>query len=272
MNNTYTKERYVAMLDIMGFKSIVARRKPENIYKLFDKVYEEVNRQRSFKRLDITIFSDTIIIIADDGSIESYEDIVISSSHFVNLFIKDGYAINGAIAYGEVTYDKTKNICFGKPITNAHILQEDLFFYGVVLHDSVIEHKRSYTRIPFNWGFRSTLGVDVIINLKVPIKSKGMQEYYCVNWCEGFYPHNAIFQEQIKPVKECIKNIYRKNMKSGRGIFYIMNTEIVLKQWFDFTAIKNGFEGWGDMICEEVTTRCPEIDSNGNRCDLGYTN
>ncbi len=261
------RECYVAMLDIMGFKSIVKRRKPENVYKLFEKVYIEAERQRSFKTLDIIIFSDTIIIITDDNTMHSYEDIVISSSNFANLFIKDGYAINGAITYGEVTYDKDKNICFGIPLTDAHILQEDLFFYGIVLHESANKQRRTYASCPF----LHHQCVDMVINLKVPTKSKGLKEFYCVNWCEGFYSHNACFEDQIKPVKKCIRNIYNKNQKSERGMLYIINTEMVLKQWFDFTARTNHSIGWGDPIYEEVEMRCPEMNYKGIRCDLEYS-
>ena len=264
--DSHTKQRYVAMLDIMGFKSMIERYKPKTIYQLFKKVYDEVERQNNFKQLDITIFSDTIIIVSKDDSKSCYEDIVISSSHFANLFIKNGYAINGVIAFGDVTYDKTKNICFGIPITNAHILQEDLFFYGIVLHESANKQRQKYMGIPFQYYNC----IDMVIDLKVPIKSKGMQVYYCVNWCEGFYTRNPCFQDQIKPIKECIRNMYMKNKKSGRGMFYIMNTEIVLKQWYDFTARTTGFSGWGDLISEEVETRCPEVNESSNRCDLEY--
>ena len=195
-----------------------------------------------------------------------YEDIVFSSAHFANLFIRNGYAINGVIAFGDVTHDEEKNICFGMPITDAHILQEDLFFYGIVLHKSANEKRLEYAGTPFV----NTQVRDMVISLKVPIKSKGMQEYYCVNWCEVFYSHNVCFKDQIEPIKTYIRNIYIKNKKSGRGIFYTMNTEIVLKQWYDYTGRTNGHRGWGDLISEEVETRCPEFDSECKRCDLKY--
>ena len=262
----HTKKQYVAMLDIMGFKAMVEKNNPSKIYTLFNKIYDESSRQHAFKQLDITIFSDTIIIVSHDDSMGCYEDIVFSSAHFANLFIKNGYAINGVIAFGDVTHDKEKNICFGMPIIDAHILQEDLFFYGIVLHESANKKRLEYTGTPF---LHQNV-VDMIINLKVPIKSKGMEEYYCVNWCESFYFRNACFKDQIEPIKKCIRNIYKKNRKSGKGMFYIMNTEMVLKEWYDRTARDNKEIGWGDLISEEVETRCPEVNNNDKRCDLSY--
>ena len=53
-------------------------------------------------------------------------------------------------------------------------------------------------------------------------------------------------------------------------MFYIMNTEMVLKEWYDRTARDNKEIGWGDLISEEVETRCPEVNNNDKRCDLSY--
>lgn len=253
----YTKSRYVAMLDIMGFKAIVEKKASSRVYSLLKKVYNEATNQSSYAKLKISIFSDTILIISDNDTQECYEDIVKSSAYFANLFIKNGYAINGAIAFGSVTFDEEKNICFGKPIIDAHLMQEDLFFYGIVLHETAEKKRWEYKSVPFYY-FQ---GMDVVIDLKIPLKSKGWVKMYCVNWCEAYFPHNATFQDQISPIKTQIDELYKSSQKSGRGAYYVMNTEVVLKQWFDFTAEKGSSEGWGKLISEERITNCPTCDN-----------
>lgn len=253
----YTKPRYVAMLDIMGFKAIVEKKSSKTVYALLEKVHKESMNQSSFTKLKISIFSDTILIISDDDSKECYEEIVVSSAYFANLFIKNGYAINGVIAFGNVTFDEEKNICFGKPIVDAHLMQEDLFFYGIVLHETAEKKRREYSGVPFYY-FQ---GMDVVIDLKIPLKSKGWVKMYCINWCEAYFPHNATFQDQINPIKTQINELYKSSQKSGRGIYYVMNTEVVLKQWFDFTAEKGSPKDWGKLISEERITNCPTYDN-----------
>ena len=84
----FKKQCFVAMLDIMGFKSLVEQ-DLETTYKLLSRVYKEAKRQIQYKTLDFSIFSDTIIIVSHNDDIESFEDIIISSAHFIRLFIKE---------------------------------------------------------------------------------------------------------------------------------------------------------------------------------------
>lgn len=253
----YTSQRFVAMLDIMGFKDIVKKKSSITVYSLLKKVYDEAISQRNFSKLKISLFSDTLLIISDGGSKECYEDIVLSSAFFANLFIKNGYAINGAIAYGDVTFDEEKNICFGEPVIDAHLLQEDLFFYGIVLHDSADKKRKTYKSVLF---FNYPV-LDLVIDLKIPLKSNGWVKMYCVNWCEAFFLKNVPFQNQILPIKIQIEKLYNSSKDSCRGAYYVMNTEVVLKQWFDFTSDKNGSNGWGKLISEEKITNCPSYDN-----------
>ena len=124
----YTKQRFVAVLDIMGFKKIVECNQASVVYSKLKNIYDMAIETQKYFKLHFSIFSDSIFLITDDDSQESFEDIVIVASQFMR-FMKQGIAINGAIAYGNVTYDQERNIVFGRPINEAHLCQESLFCY-----------------------------------------------------------------------------------------------------------------------------------------------
>ena len=73
----YTKERFVAVLDIMGFKSMVEKNNPSDIYKIMRRIYDETSEVREYTKLNTIVFSDSIFIISEDDSVESFQDIVL---------------------------------------------------------------------------------------------------------------------------------------------------------------------------------------------------
>lgn len=51
--------------------------------------------------------------------------------------LTEGIPYKGAMSIGMMTCDIDKSIYFGQPLIDAYYLQEELYFYGVVLHGSV---------------------------------------------------------------------------------------------------------------------------------------
>ena len=251
----YRRKCFVAMLDIMGFKNLVEQN-PEITYNLLKRAYLEAKRQAKYKTLDISIFSDTIIIVSQSDSKESFEDIIISSSHFIKLFLDEGFAINGAITYGDVVYDKSKNLCFGIPVSKAHLLQEDLFCYGIIIDSSVLTKIKDFNNSAFS-SYNHLITSDIIIEIKVPLKSKGWITLSFINWLEIEQP-NLSHKQQISIAKEQLTKLCKNLPSQGRANMYFVNTENCLKQWYDFTGIKNYTSGWGDTITDKYFMRVCE--------------
>ena len=59
----YTKERFVAVLDIMGFKSMVEKNNDSDVYKIMRRIYDETSEVREYAKLNTIVFSDSIFII-----------------------------------------------------------------------------------------------------------------------------------------------------------------------------------------------------------------
>lgn len=70
---------------------------------------------------------------------------------------------------------------------------------------------------------------------------------------------NPDMAKQKNDVKTIIKNLYETYRDVGRGTYYIQNTEIVMKQWYDYLAERNYFHNyqWGDMLSDDYLTKCP---------------
>ncbi|MDR0436880.1 MAG: hypothetical protein LBH22_01110, partial [Bacteroidales bacterium] len=50
-----------------------------------------------------------------------------------------GIPHKGALAFGKMTLDTERSIFFGQPLIDAYLLQEELHYYGIIIHGSVEE-------------------------------------------------------------------------------------------------------------------------------------
>lgn len=131
-------ERYVAFLDIMGFKDMVLRKSHKEIYSMLMLISEKLKIINECKKNYIYIvqFSDSVILISKDNSEKSkHQFIYVLQLIFTSAF--DNYIpMKGAVAYGVTTFDVENSIYFGQSLIDAYLLQEELYYYGVVFHNS----------------------------------------------------------------------------------------------------------------------------------------
>ena len=126
INISGEEERFVAMLDIMGFKNIVNSKSSDEIYELFCKVdNRKIISENCMGPIWTMIFSDTIIIVTKGGESSDLFALLTASIWYQRLLFDNGYALNGGISKGRIRVDKDKNIMFGKPIINAHLYKKN---------------------------------------------------------------------------------------------------------------------------------------------------
>ena len=139
-----TAERFVAFIDIMGFKDLIMRSTHNQVYKMMRTINEQRRHNADIQWLGITeklirtmTYSDSIMIYSKDDSTKSFDSIsnTISGLSY-DLFI-EGIPHKGALAFGTMTIDSEDSIFFGQPLIDSYLLQEELSFYGVLLHGSV---------------------------------------------------------------------------------------------------------------------------------------
>lgn len=189
-----TNRRYVCFLDIMGFKDMVATRKHSDIYEMMRKIvkFQEINATVNWNDnpclVKTTTYSDSIIIYSADDSSESLIHLICTVSGLTYDLITEGIPFKGAIALGEMTCDTDNSIYFGQPLIDAFLLQEELHFYGIIVHGSAHKNVEALNDVyvyeyccPLKKGRASHLTITPMHLVSSWDKGKGLKLFKAVN-------------------------------------------------------------------------------------------
>lgn len=177
-----TNTRFIIFLDVMGFKDFVARHTHDYVYESMEKLSKTRDtidsifnsKDGDYKSMVYsTSFSDSIILFSKDDSLDSLASITISSCYIMAEALKESIPVKGAMAHGQISVNKEKQIYFGQPLIDAYLLQEEVYYYGIVAHNSVDRHLSSLTTNEPIWDF--------FIELQTPLKT-GSISHKNVNW------------------------------------------------------------------------------------------
>ncbi len=218
-----TCERFVAFLDIMGFKDMVLRKPHYEVNKLLESLQPDIRNiehtaiigmkmRKGQKSIEEQVqtrrvirpvsFSDSIILISVDNSFLSAVNILLNTGWIFQEAITKGLPMKGAIAYGEMTVDIENSLYFGKPLIDAYELHKEFQIYGVGFHHTAQER--------FDLEKEELLYGLVAEDYSVPIQSR-KTTHHLLDWtmfCEN--PENSV------------KKLY--NSVSGSTRLYVDNT------------------------------------------------
>ena len=236
-----TANRFIAFLDIVGFKDFLSRNKHSHVMSVIEKLHKiveessaseltidenqvkqgelNINKIGTIKPLIKTfMFSDSILLISADDSYFSELMIVLRVNNLIYNSVKldnplEPLPLKGAVAYGEMTADLEKLIFVGQPLIDAYLLQEELAFYGTLYHHTA--EKYSYSIIkPTNFHDK----IDKI-EYDVPFK-KNKSNHFIANW-----------SSLIKSDTELSDIIHNLKCRTSGGLRHeIDNTEKYLKE------------------------------------------
>lgn len=192
-----TKPRFVIFLDIMGFKDRVARSTPETLYSELTDFNKDITniinsskniktRKRAKKEdsssevtliksdeelneIILTQFSDSIVIFSSDNSQENLLAISEVATQIMKVAINRPKPIplKGALAEGVITCDTTKQLFFGQALIDAYLLEENVQYYGIVVHHTAEKSVKDSNS-------------DLFKNVSVPLKSGNISHYELV--------------------------------------------------------------------------------------------
>lgn len=178
--NVKTK-RYVAFLDILGFKDYVMRNSIHAVYsrlKALNALRPEEDdpdyESETSRRIKFYNFSDSIFIFSKDDEFLSLRHFLTYVKRVMRMALRKRIPLKGAIAFGNIAVDLSQNVFCGQPIIDAYMLEEDLQYMGVVFHHTFENEyfKLSDTQInrvsewikevptPFKYGKRIHLNLD----------------------------------------------------------------------------------------------------------------
>ncbi len=143
-----TDKRFVAFLDILGFKDLVMRKSHEEIYqslKQISKSKELIEKSTELEvfgdaEVYVVSFSDSIVIFSKNDSFENFFYFLLATRWFFVGVFKKKIPLKGAIAHGEISLNKSEQIYFGQPIIDAYVMEEDVDYMGIVAHNTVDQY------------------------------------------------------------------------------------------------------------------------------------
>lgn len=212
--SNFTKDRFVAFLDIMGFKDRVARNAHEDVLKELEIFQSNISQYVSYHRdadIQIALFSDSILIYSQDNTLSSLHALADITSHIMMYAIQQEKPIplKGAIAAGRMTCNQIKQLYFGQALIDAYLLEENVKYYGVLVHHSAEKYLKNNNFSEFR-------------DIKAPLKS-GEISHYELRWYDTVISPN---NEEQKRVQDCLANLRLTVSDEPRK--YIDNTQKVI--------------------------------------------
>lgn len=178
---TSNNEKYVLYADIMGFKERVMRTKHTDLKKELKKL-----RQELYDCLDIPLslietfkvsfFSDSILIV-DEISDLGFYFISMAAVALMGISLKHKFPLKGAIAKGEFTYEEKEQLFFGRAITDAFLLEEQVHYYGIVAHHTMEEDIKKFSNGEKSEDSNDRLVSPYILS-PVPLKDGKITHYH----------------------------------------------------------------------------------------------
>ena len=222
-----TAERFVCFLDIMGFKDMVMRNSHESIYKMlsdFSVKRDTLDNARGLPQpyeidsLKTVCFSDSIIIFTKNDTKECLELLLMAISWLFAEAIESGIPLKGAISHGKLSVNISRKIFFGQPLIDAYLLEEEVEFYGIVIHNTVEKI--------LNKSFPSLRDIGICKDCNVPLKP-GKIQHYILDWAYNMDKGNG-----SESAKDKILRLMKKQREQtvGGPRRYIDNTLNVFNQ------------------------------------------
>lgn len=217
-------ERYVAFLDIMGYKNMISTWEHSKLYSLMAELGDAVQTSDEATRISrfesggkqiemkaqlarSAFFSDSILIISRDVESDSFFGLLFGVLKAIFTLFRSGVPYRGGIGRGTIVADFERSIFFGQPIVDAYLLEESLNWYGVALPANSFEGLcETDEEKPNGW-------VALTYHRTVSTK-QGPQELQIINW-----PAFVNNEQKIKELLEPFQNTHSDKLNS-----YYQNT------------------------------------------------
>lgn len=209
-------EKLILYADIMGFKERVMA--TEHI----DLKQSLLNFKESFRRkmkplqsgdyLRYVQFSDSIIIVANGVDSKMFNIITKAAICLFHTAMSKGFPLKGVISKGKFTFDLKNELYLGRPLVDAYMLHEEIYYYGIVVHHSLeaLVKKHSSLDLPY-------------CKEKIPLK-KGSTAHYHLSW--QYFKGNLSTGDISTKADKWLSKI--EETVSGPPRIYIDNTRNVI--------------------------------------------
>lgn len=168
------KDRLILYADIMGFKDTIFSTSHNELKKRlikFRKSFEnKIEPLRNGDYIRFVQFSDSIIIVVNGIDSKMVNLVTKAGVILMHEALKLKFPIKGVISQGRFTFDEGNELYFGRPLVNAALLHDELYYYGIAVHHSAENNIKKNITIDCPYSKNS-------INLK-----KGKTSHYHLLW------------------------------------------------------------------------------------------
>ncbi|OQD43902.1 hypothetical protein BUL40_04680 [Croceivirga radicis] len=220
-----TDKRFVAFIDILGFKDLVMRSSHSHIYDLLSEIsklrslidnWKDKNDGRYSNAEMYTVsFSDSIVVFSKSDTVEDFDLFAFGIKWLFSGAIDKSIPLKGALAYGEISLNKSSQIYFGQPIIDAYLLEEEVNYFGIVAHNSIEKF--------FKDNEEKSVSKQILSEFKTPLKC-GTISHLNLIWFKEIDNPPTDFNTLRNKIKNFQYNI------SGSPRRYIDNTINVIDQ------------------------------------------
>lgn len=237
-------KRAVVFLDILGFKKMVDTITIEDLSKKYERMID-LALNMNVKQMGMEqkasshdnfckqfIFSDSIILIANDDSIDAFTDLIVYTWRIQQASIAQKMPLRGAVSYGDIYINEKKNIVLGKALTEAYSLEGKQEWIGVILDNAIETRYQEF----FNKR-KDGLFEEILYTYNVPLKQGRSQPFKAINWRVNFTSDvgtKALFEnpDNDAGVERKISNtlLFAKHIRD-RGNLYTSQEPFHNKMW-----------------------------------------
>jgi hypothetical protein len=184
----------VAFLDFLGFRNFIENtpliklvEKYQRVISIADSLNRNLpndKRPTIFPNLKTNdpycrkkVFSDSIILISNNDSLESSLMLLIYTWKIMRACLATNMPLRGGIVFGEFFMDEKQDIFLGKALTNAYELESKQNWIGISIDESVEKRFNkifTYQDIP--------LFQNVFLKYDVPLKDGSAKQMRTINW------------------------------------------------------------------------------------------
>ena len=259
----YEQERFVLLLDIMGFSAFIQNTPFDEAKEKFETFREKLDTRAEnlLKRehIHIAFFSDSILVTTQTNKAQDLNLISKAAAVLMQVSFECGFALKGCLAHGKFYYHPKKRIFFGLPLVNAYQLgDQEIKYYGIIVHHTAERKIRDLNK-PFTKliGEKDkTQGNNPYVYSEVPLKSSGWSCHCHLAW--NLYDNKL--ESPIDNWSTCEKYLQQIELTvSGAPRIYIDNTRrVMLKDLALYEAEKKKAETNNQPVIfpirEELTT------------------
>ena len=132
------QNKIVAFLDVLGFKNLIYSDSTKSINSYYDFVLSNFDKAVKEKSIDYLLISDSIVIYSKQN-VKDFEILLKTINVPQAGLLAKGILLWGAISYGQLYVNKSKNVIVGTGLINAYKLELKAKYPRVIIDRSIVK-------------------------------------------------------------------------------------------------------------------------------------